>query len=747
MIEYTDPKYLELKERFEPDIQEMLRSLESYMNLSEADRQKFLDACHLALYAHKDQLRKSEEPYFIHLLEVAKILIEIHLDYDTILAAILHDTVEDTFLNYEEIRRLFGEVVAELVDGVTKLDKISDKFDVAVTDAENFRKMLLSLTRDIRVLLIKLADRLHNMRTLGYLPPKKREKIARETLNVYAPLAHRFGIGKIKAELEDLAFKYLDHKTYTTLARLVNEKQEEREQYIQTFIAPIRAELEKHHKKFEIYGRPKHLYSIHQKMLKRNKSFEEIYDLFAVRILVESVEDCYFCLGVIHQLFIPIYDRFKDYISVPKSNGYQSLHTTVLGPGGKMVEVQIRTFEMHEIAEQGIAAHWLYKESLNKKGLRRQFDTYEESLQSFRKFLESYRGSDPKEFLEELKFQLSETDIFVFTPKGDVIRLPKEATPIDFAFAVHTNVGLHCIGAKVNDRIVSLKTPLKNGDVVEIITSQTQHPHEDWLKFVKTSRARNKIKRYLREEKFEEDAATGEKNFYSDLEKLRIPREKVDVDEILAKLNYKSPKNFFAAYFRGEITMSRVLAILGLTQETIRKTGFLDRLIGRKKLDESILVDGEDKIDVKIAGCCQPVPGDNIVGYVTKNHGISIHRSDCINLLEMVQQEDRLVPVDWNLQSRIFYKVTIYLEGEDRKNLLKDITTAVSDQGSNIVHIQMKSDGRYANGVLVIEVNSVEQLEKILSNLRKMKGIITAERKISRENNLPMKTKGGVGSD
>lgn len=743
MIDFDDPKYLELKNRFDPDFKELKKSVKKYIKLTKKNEELLEDAYKLALYAHKDQLRKSNEPYFVHLLEVARILISIHMDLDTIIAALLHDSLEDTFLTYEELEKYFGKHVADLVDGVTKLDKISDKFDSSGAQAGNFRKMLISMTKDIRVLLIKLADRLHNMRTLGHLSAKKREKIARETLEVYAPLAHRFGMGRIKAELEDLAFKYLDHKAFSKLAKMVNEKKEEREQYIQKFIQPIQKELEKHGKKFEIYGRPKHLYSIHQKMLKRKKSFEEIYDLFAIRILVETVEDCYYCLGIIHQLFIPIYDRFKDYISVPKANGYQSLHTTVLGPEGKMVEVQIRTFEMHEVAEQGIAAHWIYKETLNKKASSVKIDNYEESLQSFRKFLESYQGNNPKEFLEELKIQLTDKDTFVFTPKGDVIQLPKGATPIDFAFAVHTNVGLHCIGAKVNNKIVSLKTPLKSGDVVEIITSQTQHPHEDWLKYVKTSKARNRIKRYLKEEKFEEDSTTGEKNFYNDIEKLNIPKNKIDMNVILKKFNYKTEKHFFAAYFRGDITLAKILTFLGITPGKKEKTGLLDRLIGWKKLHESILVDGEDKIDVKIAGCCQPIPGDDIVGYVTKNHGITIHRRDCKNLVQLIEQEDRVIPVDWNLQSRIFYKVTLFIEAEDRKNLLRDITVKVSDLGANIIHIQMKSNTHYASGIMVLEVNSLEQLNKIISSLQKMKGILHVDRKQSNEQKHIIENKEG----
>ncbi|GAB4176913.1 MAG: bifunctional (p)ppGpp synthetase/guanosine-3',5'-bis(diphosphate) 3'-pyrophosphohydrolase [Calditrichia bacterium] len=727
MIDYNDEKYLQLKTQFEPQFNELKKRIKKYLKFSKEDEERLNDAFKLALFAHKDQLRKSNEPYLVHLLSVVEILVEIHLDLDTIIAGLLHDTVEDTFVTYEELEKYFGTHVAQLVDGVTKLDEISDKFDSTGSQAENFRKMLVSITEDIRVLLIKLADRLHNMRTLGYLPAKKREKIARETLDVYAPLAHRFGMGKMKAELEDLAFKYLEHKSFNELVKLVNEKQEQREEYIQKFIRPIKRELKKHNKKFEIYGRPKHLYSIFQKIEKRQKNFEEIYDLFAIRILVQSIEDCYFCLGIVHQLFIPLYDRFKDYISVPKENGYRSLHTTVLGPDGKMVEVQIRTFEMHEIAEQGIAAHWLYKESVSKKSSK--IDEYEESIQSFRKFLQSYKGENSKEFIEELKIQLSDKDTFVFTPKGDVVKLPYGSTPIDFAFAVHTNVGLHCIGAKVNNKIVSLKTPLKNGDVVEIITSQSQHPHDDWLKFVKTSKARSRIKRYLKEEKFEEDAATGEKNFYSDIEKLNISKDAIDLSIILKKLNFKSEKHLFASYFRGDLTLSKLLAILGISTTSQEKPGFIDRIIGRKKLHENILVDGEDKIDVHIAGCCQPIPGDDIVGYATKNHGITIHRRDCSNLLRLIEFEDRVIPVDWNLKSSIFYKVSLFIEAEDRKNLLKDITVKVSDLNADILHIQMKSDGKFATGLMVLSVNSLEQLNKIISSLRKMKSVLSVERK------------------
>ncbi len=730
VIDYKDQKYLSLKQEFEPAYVLLQDKIRSYYDFSVSEGELLNSAYNLALYAHRDQLRRSGKPYFVHLLAVANILADFKLDMEAVVSGLLHDTIEDTFVNREELEKIFGKTITDIVDGVTKIGEISGKLGPQIQQAENFRKMLLSMTNDVRVLLIKLADRLHNMSTLEYMPAKKRERIAKETLEVYAPLAHRFGMGKIKSELEDLAFKFLDNKKFQELARKINEKKEEREAYIRKVIIPIEAELINQNKKFKIYGRPKHLYSIHQKMEKRGKKFEELYDLFAIRILVDSIEDCYFALGVVHQIYIPVYDRFKDYISVPKTNGYQSLHTTVLGPEGKLVEVQIRTYDMHQIAESGIAAHWLYKENIGKKRNKIKNDDYETNISHIRNLLEEFGNQGEGDFLKELKVELYEDDVFVFTPKGDVFRLPQGATPIDFAFAVHTNVGMHCIGAKVNDKIVSLKYILHSGEIVEIITSQNQHPNANWLKTVKTGKARNRIKKFLKEEKFDEDAKRGEEIYHKELQAAGVNEKDVNVEQLLEKCSLKTPKHFYAMLGRGEMTISRVMSLLNITPPKKKSSGsFITKILGRTKTDDKILVDGQTQVDVSIAGCCQPLPGDDIVGYITKSKGITVHKKDCPNLLKMISYRDRVVPVDWEKTPQLYYKTTLFIEADERKNLLKDITTVLAANNSGIINIEMKRVDNKVSGFIIIEVNSLQQLNKIIQQIRREKGVKVLDRK------------------
>ena len=727
IIDTTDATFQEHRKLFDPLFLELVKRVKQYNpNCNEPLLEK---AYVFGVWAHRNQTRRSGEPYFKHCLEVALLLADIHMDTVTIAAGMLHDVVEDTVYTLDDIREEFGEHIAMLVDGVTKISVVSGRKSLSYESrqAETFRKMLLSMAKDVRVIIIKFADRLHNMRTLQHVPAKNRIRIAIETRDVYAPLAHRFGIHRLKSELEDLAFKYFDNKAYQELKNRLNQKKEEREAYIRKIIQPILSELEAHNIKAEVQGRPKHLYSIYKKMKLRNKPFEEIYDLFAIRVIVEKVEECYFVLGIVHNLYTPVYERFKDYIAMPKINGYQSLHTTIVDKEGHMVEIQIRTQEMHNIAEMGIAAHWRYKEGVPDKNA----DQMEEQLGWVRQLLDQYKGNDTidaQDFLESLKINLYQDEVFVFTPHGDVIRLPAESTPVDFAFAVHTNIGMHCIGAKVNGRIVPLKYHLNSGDMVEIITSANQHPSQDWLTFVKTSKARHHIRKFLREVQFEHSLKLGEEivNRYGKRFKIRL--NDTILQEAANKLNFDDVRNLLAAVGRGEISIEKILSTISVEQPREERESLLHRILKRQRNNTAIQVQGMDNIMVHIGKCCQPVPGDDIIGYITRGRGVTIHRTTCPNVQSLVERNDRTIPVNWTVETEEHFKVQLSLLGEDRKNLIRDIAQAIANNNTNILNLEFKAKDKLAIGSIIVEVRNLPHLTRIINAVHKVKGIISVER-------------------
>ncbi len=673
--------------------------------------------------AHKDQLRKSGAPYFDHCFEVAKILTDLKMDSVTIASGFLHDVAEDTGYTIEDVSEAFGADVGLLVDGVTKISEL--KFDsVEERQAENFRKMIISMVKDIRVILIKFADRLHNMRTLEFLPKKKQERIAIETRDVYAPLAHRLGIAKIKWELEDLILKALHPESYWDLVKKISDKREERERYIRKVTNPIRKEVRQGKIKATITGRPKHFYSIYGKMHKRKLPFEQIYDLLAIRVIVEKVEDCYFVLGIVHNLYAPVQERFKDYIATPKSNFYQSLHTTVIGPDGRMVEIQIRTDEMHRTAEEGIASHWRYKEGEQKE------DELDKYLSWLRQMIESQQeASDASEFMENLRIELFKDEVFVFTPKGDLLRLPLGSTTVDFAFAVHTDVGYHCIGAKVNGKMVPIRHELKSGDSVEIITSPNQKPTPDWIKFVKTSKARSRIKRWLKESFYEQSLKLGEEILTKNLKKYGIKKE-FDLNEIAQSFNFQKAEQLFAAIGCGDTSIQTVLnRIVPEERVEIKDTSVLQRFIKRARGSaKGIRVQGLDELMIKFGGCCHPVPGDNILGFIAKGRGIVVHRSDCRNIINLLENPDRKIDVEWDVDKDKHFMVRLQLVGGDRKHFLRDVSDSISQTDTNIVSIDMKVEDAVVNSNIILEVRNLQHLTRIVKKISQVKGVMNVER-------------------
>ena len=689
-----------------------------------ADSRLLRRAFEFSFDAHRNQLRKSGRPYFEHPLEVSKILTGLRMDYETIAGGVLHDVAEDTGVTIEEVEEKFGSTIATLVDGVTKISELHLR-GIETRQAENFRKMLLSMVRDIRVILIKFADRLHNMRTLEYLPERKRERIARETRDVYAPLAHRLGIAKIKWELEDLAFKTLDPQEYDDLVQKVAGKREQREKYIRRVNNPIRETLKQAGITAHFEGRPKHLFSIYNKIKVRGVPFEEIYDLLAIRIIVKKLEECYHALGIVHSLYVPIHERFKDYIATPKSNMYQSLHTTVIGPDGKKVEIQIRTEEMHRIAEDGIASHWRYKEGTFKE------DELDKHLHWLKQILDSDEaGRDPAEFMEHLKINLFHDEVFVFTPRGDLHRLPARSTPVDFAFAVHTDIGLHCIAAKVNGRIVALNYELRSGDTVEILTSSNQNPNQDWIKFVRTAKARTRIKKWIRDSQFDESAHLGEELLNSEFKKYAVKRQDVDLQELAQSFGLADVKHFFADVGRGHISLSSVLRKAVPEDSTEKKeSSFVKKFVGiARSAAKGVRVQGMDNLMISFGKCCNPVPGDPIIGIVTKGRGIVVHRNDCKNLLRLIQEPGRQVDVEWDVGIDKMFLVGLYVLGQRRKNFLSDIGESIAATDTNIVSANMNAQDSLANCSMILEVKNLNHLTRVMSKVSKVDGVINVAR-------------------
>ncbi|MHB2227719.1 RelA/SpoT family protein [Calditrichota bacterium LG24] len=710
-----------LRKTYDSQIEDLIRDVKAYD--PDVDEEQLRLAYRVALEAHARQRRQSGEPYFEHCLQVARILVELHMDAPTIIAALLHDTVEDTYITLKYIEEHFGERIAWLVDGVTKIGGLRFQ-SKEMRQAETFRKMLLSMVDDIRVIIIKFADRLHNMRTLDSVPDAKKERIAIETRDVYAPLAHRLGIARIKTELEDLSLKYLDPKAYKDIRKKVKATKKERENYIQRVKEPIEKELKAHNIEARIVGRPKSFFSIYNKMKVRNKPFEEIYDLFAIRIIVKRIEECYYVLGIVHSLYMPVSDRFKDYIATPKINGYQSLHTTIVGPDGKMVEIQIRTEEMHYMAEDGIAAHWRYKHGILE---RTRFD---EHLNWIKDLLErQISSSDPGDFLEDLKIDLFQDEVFVFSPRGDLFKLPRGATAVDFAYAVHTSVGNHCIAAKINGKIVPLKTELKSGQQVEIITSQNQKPNQDWLSFVKTSKARHCIRKVLREEQMAQTLKMGEEILNRFLKKHRLTEDSEVVKQALPKIGFQNLENLKVAIGRGEFMIENLERKLFPEQPPPpKKESFFVKFLKRARGDSGIKVHGMDDMLINFARCCQPVPGDRIIGYLTRGRGITIHRTDCKNMVELYKEKERIIDVEWDTEGDQKFQVQLSIVGEDRKNLLKDITTVIAKLDINIFNASFHVEEMYARGVLDIEVKNLQHLTKIINAIRKINGVFSVER-------------------
>lgn len=680
-------------------------------------------AYEFASKAHQGQLRQSGEPYVEHCLEGAFILAEQHMDSITIAASLVHDVLEDTDITLEELRREFGDEIAELVDGVTKISAV-DYSSREEQQVEYFRKMLLSMAKDIRVILIKLADRLHNMRTLEHMPPEKQKRIALETRDVYCPLAHRFGINKVKVELEDLSLKYLHPDIYANLVGLVKDKKEEREEYIKEVVAPIKKALSDDSINADVYGRAKHLDSIYRKTKIRKVPFQEIYDLFAIRVLVNSERDCYHALGILHSMWKPVSVRFHDYIANPKPNGYRSLHTTVFGPQNRMVEIQIRTHQMHHVAENGIAAHWLYKEG------KQEMSKSDRQMVWLRDVLEWQKEmTNPSDFLEYLKIDLFSEDIFVFTPGRKLIHLPKGATPLDFAFQIHSEVGIHCTGAKINGRLQPLSTYLKSGDQVEIITNPKRTPSHDWLKLVSTSSARAKIRRWLKQAGFEQFCSLGKQLVER---KLRERHLKMPTDDLLQgyaeQLDKKSVEDLFAAIGNGSVAVRKLIELIEPAEEP-RQIGFVNKVIDRIRGSKGIKVHGMDDMMFRFAGCCQPVPGEEIFGFITRGRGVTVHRADCPSALHLYNQNpERKIDVSWDTGKGQSFIVQLRLVVEDRKNMLRDVTEAIADSDTNVRAAEMHSQDTTAIGRFVVEVTNLSHLNRIVEKVRQVNGVLSVFR-------------------
>lgn len=701
----------------------------------EADLEKLWRGFHLGREAHEGQTRRSGEPYFTHSLSVAEALVGLRMDVDTIVAGLLHDVVEDTGVQLEDLREKFGDEVAVLVDGVTKINEIRWANPEA-QQAENYRKMLLTMAKDVRVILIKLCDRLHNMRTIESLTRDRQEAIATETLNVYAPLAHRFGIAKLKWELEDLSFKTLEPEAFEQVRDGVAQRREARERIIEEFKAPLRSYLEEAGLAAEIKGRPKHLYSIWRKMQTRNASLDQIYDLLAVRVVVNRVGDCYHVLGILHSHWTPVQDRLKDYIANPKQNAYQSLHSTLHGPGGHLIEVQIRTHEMHRRAEVGIAAHWLYKEGKTDPRKLDGEDRLDEQMAWFREVLELQQDvNDPREFMEALKIDLFQDQVYVFSPRGDVFKMAQGATPLDFAFHVHSQVGLHCTGARVDGRLVSLRYPLRSGEMVEILTHKQASPSPHWLEIVKTSKAKHHIRHWIKATQLEESIKLGREMVDRELKKRRATGVlEGRIEEVAQDLGHTDPERLFAAVGSGSLALTKVINKLCPPADPASKKRarmpLSDRLARALKRGtaSAVRIQGLDNLMISFAKCCQPVPGDTIKGIVTVGRGVSVHRDDCDNLRPERISPERIIDVAWDVEESAAFPVQLIVAGHDRLNLLADISRAISDMGVNIQAGSFEGENEYAHCSFVVEVRNLSHLDKIMKAIQRLQGVMRVER-------------------
>ncbi|HEX2387947.1 MAG TPA: bifunctional (p)ppGpp synthetase/guanosine-3',5'-bis(diphosphate) 3'-pyrophosphohydrolase [Solirubrobacterales bacterium] len=704
------------------------------------DHQEVERAFVFACERHADQRRRSGEEFINHPVEVAKICAGLRLDTETLCAALLHDTVEDTSASLTEVANGFGQQVAHLVDGVTKLTGITFE-SRDESQAENYRKMMVAMAADVRVILIKLADRLHNLRTLGAMPKQKQLAKARETLEIYAPLAHRLGIHAIKWELEDLAFQVLHPRKYDEIKKLVGQQRDERARYVAEAGAFLSKELAAVGVDAEISGRAKHFYSIYSKMTKKGREFNEIYDLTAMRVIVDSVKDCYGAIGVIHALWKPLPGRFKDFIATPKMNLYQTLHTTVIGPQGQPLEIQVRTAEMHELAEYGVAAHVIYKEGSGGKNPERDKMTW------LRHLLDAEGEGDPEEFLEALKVDLFEDEVFVFTPKGEIKNLSAGSTPLDFAYAVHTDVGHRCVGAKVNGKIVPLHYTRRSGDIVEILTAKRERgPSRDWLGLVRTSRARNKIRAFLKSERREDAEKKGRDELSEALRKRGLPPQKLGgsplLVDVIREVGFRKADDFYVALGQGKISTKTVVNKVfqrlkqgeGVAEEeSAGRDGVLEGRDARERhhqgaTDYGIEVEGVDDVMVRLAKCCRPVPGDGIVGYVSLGRGLTIHRDDCKNVSALMRSPDRFTPVSWAGDNSTSYRVEIAIDAYDRTRLLEDLSRTFSEAGVNIIEARCSTKYPMVQNRFVVEVGDNDQLKTAISRLRQIDQVFDAYR-------------------
>ncbi|MCM3256183.1 bifunctional (p)ppGpp synthetase/guanosine-3',5'-bis(diphosphate) 3'-pyrophosphohydrolase [Paenibacillus lautus] len=720
-------------------IERLLEKASAY--IKEPDLLRIQEAYEFAEQAHHGQVRKSGEPYILHPLAVADIVVNMQMDTLSIIAALLHDVVEDTTVSLEQIRERFGDTCAMLVDGLTKLERIQFRSKEEQQN-ENYRKMFIAMARDIRVIVIKLADRLHNMRTLKYQSEESQRRISYETLEIFCPIAHRLGISAIKWEMEDIALRYLNPQQYYRIANLMHKKRAEREQYIDNVIICIREKLDEMGIQADLSGRPKHIYSVFKKMTVKNKQFNEIYDLLAIRIIVDNIKDCYATLGIIHTLWKPMPGRFKDYIAMPKTNMYQSLHTTVVGPNGEPTEVQIRTWEMHRTAEFGIAAHWAYKEGSAGNG-----GSFDNKMTFFREILElQHETKDASEFVESLKMDFFSDLVFVFTPKGEVIELPSGSVPLDFAYRIHTEVGNRTIGAKVNGRIVPLDHQLKTGDIVEILTSKHSYgPSQDWLKIAQSSHARSKIKQWFKKEKREENVEKGREMLEREIKRLGLDVSEWTTDDKLMeaakKFAFNDIEDMLSAVGFGGITAAqictKVTEKLRKEQEEANQLELTSEMKEIKPAEKrsrptnGVRVKGIDNLLVRFARCCNPVPGDDIVGYVTRGRGVSVHRSDCANLPTTDEGEDaaRVIEVEWETAVEANYSVDIEVTGHDRNGLLNEVLQAVSESKTNISAVTGRSDkNKMAMIHMTILIRNTDHLQSVVERIKRVKDVYTVHR-------------------
>ncbi|GKV65748.1 MULTISPECIES: RelA/SpoT family protein [Sporosarcina] len=720
--------------------QDIFELVAKYMNEEHVDFIK--KAFEVAKTSHEGQFRSSGEPYINHPIQVAGILAELQMDPETVAAGFLHDVVEDTEVSREDIIRDFGDEVAMLVDGVTKLDKLKFKSNEE-KQAENHRKMFIAMAQDIRVILIKLADRLHNMRTLKHVPAAKQRRVSEETLEIFSPLAHRLGISTIKWELEDIALRYSNPQQYYRIVNLMKQKRTEREQYLKDVMEQMRVELDKMGIEAEMHGRPKHLYSIYQKMVIQKKEFTEIYDLLAVRIVVKSIKDCYAALGIIHTLWKPMPGRFKDYIAMPKQNLYQSIHTTVVGPAGDPLEVQIRTEEMHRISEFGVAAHWAYKEG---KKMANPSNDIDSKLTWFREILEiQNESSNAQEFMESLKFDLFSDMVYVFTPNGDVVELPTGSVPIDFAYRVHSEVGNRTTGAKVNGKIVPLDSSLETGDIVEILTSkQSFGPSRDWLKIAHTSQAKNKIRQYFKKQLRDENIIKGsemvEKELKSQDYDAKEALNQANIQRTIDKFSFASEEDMYAAVGSGGITAQQVVNRLAERLRREReKQETLDKIVSDmktpqpdKQTESGVIVKDIDNMLIRISKCCNPVPGDEIVGFITRGRGVSVHRTDCTNILSEGGESERLIDVKWAMPdeaSRKEFQVDIEISAFDRQGLLNEVMMVVADMSTPIIAVSGKADkDDIAHIHMSIKIKNITHLQRTVEKIKQIKDVYSVER-------------------